>query len=261
MAGLLLAPGVQAQETDRMDRERLAAIVREAGLSAEVQRQRLDEALAKASTPRLYSDSLISLREWIGMAEDRPIFRITHNREAAVSSRIHTLLDGGRTALGLSGQGQTVLLIDDGFPRLTHVELTGRVDRRDEFSLQSTHATHVAGTIMAAGIWREARGMAPAARLRSHDWNNDVAEMAQAALDGIRVSNHSYGDPLGWTPDILGDGAWGWMGTPSISEVEDVQFGYYGETARDWDAVADAAAYLLIVKSAGNERERQGPPD
>jgi hypothetical protein len=259
LAVLLTAPGASGQE--QMDRERLASIVREASEAAAERSALLDDELAKRGAPRLYTDSLIAQREWIGMTADRPLFRITHNREAAVSSRIHTLLDGGRTALGLSGEGQRALLIDDGFPRLSHVELTGRVDRRDEFSLESTHATHVAGTILASGEWREARGMAPAATLRSHDWNNDLAEMAQAALDGIRVSNHSYGDPLGWTPNILGDGAWGWMGAPSISPLEDMQFGYYGETARDWDAVADAAAYLLIVKSAGNERERQGPPD
>ena len=244
-----------------MDRGRLEEMAREFTIRAAERRTRLDDALAKREAPRMYSDSLISLREWIGMAENRPIFRLTHNREAAVSSRVHTLLDGGTTALGLSGQGQTALLIDNGYPRLTHVELKERIDRRDEFSQEQTHATHVAGTILASGVWREARGMAPSAILRSHDWNNDLAEMAQAALDGIRVSNHSYGDPLGWTPNILGDGVWGWMGAPSISATEDFRFGYYGETAHDWDAVADAAAYLLIVKSAGNERDRQGPPD
>ena len=264
---MLLPLTVTAQQAQRVkpaertDRARLEAILQRETMRSREASVRLDEALSKRDAPRVYADSLIARREWIGLLEDRPVFRITHNREAAATSRINTLLDGGRTGLSLSGQGQTALLIDSGHPRQTHVELAGRVDKRDQFSTEQSHATHVAGTIAGGGVWREALGMAPAALIRSHDWTNDVAEMAQAALDGIRVSNHSYGDPLGWTPNVLGDGYWGWMGRPSISTVEDVQFGRYGETAAAWDEVAHASMHLLIVKSAGNERERQGPPD
>ena len=259
---ILALPDVaHARQDAHMDRDRLRALVTQATNQQQREQAALDEMLSKRPAPLLYSDSLIALRQWIGVGQRGPVFRITHNREAAASARIDALLTGGRTGLDLSGLGQMALLIDNGHPRLTHVELAGRVDRWDEFSVARTHATHVAGTIAASGAWREARGMAPSALIRSHDWNNDVAEMAQAALDGIRVSNHSYGDPLGWTPNILGDGYWGWMGRPSISAVEDVRFGYYGDEAAAWDEVAHAAAHLVIVKSAGNERERQGPPD
>ena len=252
----------QAVESgNRQDTQRLRDIIRLQRARALVETAALDRVVADSGVVRLFSDSSFAAREWIGLRGERPVMRITHNREAAATARIHTLLDGGSTGFNLSGAGQTVAVFDDGYPRLTHVELAGRVDRRDPFSTESTHATHVAGTVAAAGDWREARGMAPAALIRSHDWTNDVAELAEAALDGILVSNHSYGDPLGWTPNILGDGYWGWMGLPSISPREDAAFGFYGNEAAAWDEVADAAAHLVIVKSAGNERERQGPPD
>lgn len=261
-------PVAQAQEADpagkrtsQLDAERLRAFISRERARLTGESAALSKVVADSGLVRIYSDSLVAAREWVGLRGERPVLRITHNREAAASSRIHTLLEGGRTGLALSGQDQRVAVFDDGHPRLSHVELAGRVDRRDPFSVESTHATHVAGTIAASGEWREVRGMAPSALIRSHDWSNDVIEMAEAALDGVLVSNHSYGDPVGWTPNIQGDGYWGWMGYPSISATEDVQFGYYGTAAAAWDEIADAAAHMVIVKSAGNERERQGPPD
>lgn len=246
---------------NRMDSDRLRAFIEREQLRLNAESEALRKVVADSGLVRLYADSLVSAREWVGLRGERPVLRITHNREAAASARINTLLEGGRTGLGLSGQDLWVAVFDDGHPRLSHVELSGRIDRRDRFSVESTHATHVAGTIAASGAWREVRGMAPAARIRSHDWSNDIVEMAETALDGVLVSNHSYGDPVGWTPNIQGDGYWGWMGFPSLSATEDVLFGYYGATAAAWDEVAHAAAHLVVVKSAGNEREQQGPPD
>jgi hypothetical protein len=260
-ASLAQARQKNVESGSRLDAERLRDIARQQRARVSVETQALGRVVADSGLVRLFSDSSFAAREWVGLRGDRPIMRITHNREAAASSGIQALLEGGRTGFNLSGAGQTVAVFDDGHPRLTHIELAGRVDRRDPFSTESTHATHVAGTIAATGDWREVRGMAPAARIRGHDWTNDVAEMAEAALDGVLVSNHSYGDPLGWTPNILGDGYWGWMGLPSISSREDAAFGFYGVSAARWDDVADAAAHLVIVKSAGNERQRQGPPD
>ncbi len=85
--------------------------------------------------------------------------------------------------------------------------------------------------------------------------------MAAAAADGLLISSHSYGQPLGWTPNIQGDGYWGWMGDTSHSSTEDLRFGFYTEDALAWDEVAVAAPDYLIVKSAGNERAREGPLD
>jgi len=244
-----------------MDTDRLRAILVRLREQTEQEQGALSKASGDAAKTPLYSDSLIAAREWVGLRQGRPVMRITHNREAAASSGIDALHENGRSGLNLSGINQMVALFDNGHPRLTHVELSGRIERRDAFSTESSHSTHVAGTIAASGQWRDAMGMAPQARIRSHDWTNDVVEMAEVALEGIRVSNHSYGDPLGWTPNILGDGYWGWMGIPSVSEREDVSFGRYGQTAAIWDEIADAAAHLVIVKSAGNERAAQGPPD
>ncbi|MGA1495587.1 MAG: S8 family serine peptidase, partial [Rhodothermales bacterium] len=200
-----------------MDTDRLRAILERLREQTEQEQGALSKASGDAAKTPLYSDSLIAAREWVGLRQGRPVMRITHNREAAASSGIDALHENGRSGLNLSGINQMVALFDNGHPRLTHVELSGRIERRDAFSTESSHSTHVAGTIAASGQWRDAMGMAPQARIRSHDWTNDGVEIAEVALEGIRVSNHSYGDPLGWTPNILGDGYWGWMGIPSIS--------------------------------------------
>jgi len=60
------------------------------------------------------------------------------------------------------------------------------------------HATHVSGTIGAAGMVATAMGMAPGAQIDSYDWTNDLGEMTgrAMALPGeagkIQISNHSY---------------------------------------------------------------------
>ncbi|MCH8199725.1 MAG: S8 family serine peptidase, partial [Chloroflexi bacterium] len=120
-------------------------------------------------------------------------------------------------------------------------------------------AVAVLAHLIAAGVLASARGMATEALLEAYDWNNDAAEMADAAASGLSLSNHSYGSPAGWVDNLKGDGFWGWLGDPSIDPQEDYRFGYYDAVARTWDEIAAAAPTYLIVKSAGNERADRGP--
>ena len=116
----------------------------------------------------------------------------------------------------------------------------------------------MAGTLVAAGVNSGAKGMAPAAPLRAWDWNNDDSEMAAAAAAGLLVSNHSYGVATGWQYNSS-DGNWYWYGNPGISPVEDADFGYYNDSAADWDQIARNAPGYLVFKSAGNDRGDSGP--
>ena len=105
--------------------------------------------------------------------------------------------------------------------RTTHQEFGGRVTTHDGAGL-SSHATHVAGTMVASGVDASAIGMSNAATLRSYDWNSDTSEMAAAQLlpQPVSVSNHSYGQISGWIFNFFNDGLWVWFGDVAISELD-----------------------------------------
>lgn len=190
-----------------------------------------------------------------------PEYRITYNSGAAISTSTSPLHPGGSTEYNLAGAGMIVGEWDGGATRLSHQEFGGRAIQRDGAGTLSSHATHVAGTLIGGGVRAEAKGMAPEATLWAHDWNNDDAEMAAAAAQGLLVSNHSYGSISGWARgDWATEGLteWHWWGDVRVDSLEDYKFGWYNQAARNWDLIAVNAPYYLIVKSAGNDRSDGG---
>lgn len=101
------------------------------------------------------------------------------------------------------------------------------------------------------GVNPSARGMSNGAWLTAYDWNNDTGEMAGAAAEGTKVSNHSYGAVAGWHYDA---GDWYWFGDMGVDEEEDYQLGRYTSEARRYDEIMFNAPYYTICKSAGNDR-------
>lgn len=101
--------------------------------------------------------------------------------------------------------------------------------------------------------------MAPEARLEAYGWGYDEEGMTRAAQNGMFLSNHSYGVIRGWEKDFKCganvEGEWTWHGDISVSEVEDYNFGFYNEVARDWDSILYEARRFLTVVSAGNGRK------
>ncbi|MEA1890874.1 MAG: S8 family serine peptidase, partial [Pseudomonadota bacterium] len=192
-----------------------------------------------------------------------PVFYITENAVAADTVSTDNVWPGGTAGLNLDGSGMTVGEWDDGVVLDTHWEFTGRVTQVDNSPTDpSDHSTHVAGTLIAAGIIDPAaKGMAYAASLDAYDWNSDTAEMATAAAGGLLLSNHSYGTATGWLlidPLVIPQ-VWWWLGGADDSQIEDYNFGYYNTDAQLWDQIAFDAPYYLIVKSAGNDRDDIGP--
>ncbi|MBD3178465.1 MAG: S8 family serine peptidase [Candidatus Latescibacteria bacterium] len=188
--------------------------------------------------------------EIMGLSEGPPLYYILFNRDAAVSTRTDSVL-----SFTSGGEGFRLGIWDGGHVRSTHREFQQRVVLSGDASYRtSTHATHVGGTMVAAGVDSAARGMAPGAELVSYEWNNDESEVAEAAADGLLISNHSYGYVRGW----LKYGSWYWYGDININPTEDYLFGFYSERSRVWDEVANASPYCLIVSSAGNDRG-EGP--
>jgi len=202
-----------------------------------------------------------TIYELVGFEGEMPEYRITYNRIAAETTSTDLVYPTGGFGYDLTGRGMVIGEWDGGAVRLSHAEFNGRARQIDGSGSLSNHATHVAGTLMGGGAREEARGMAYEAELWAHDWNSDNAEMANAAAQGLLVSNHSYGTITGWA-----NGTWGsgtsqphWWGDPSVDSLTDFKFGWYNNAARVWDEIAFNAPYYLIVKSAGNDRSDNGP--
>jgi hypothetical protein len=194
-----------------------------------------------------------------------PIFTITEsNFQAGQTTRTNSFYTGGSLGLGLSGAGASVAgrlgVWDGGKVQNNHDEFGGRVQPQDNTTGFSTHSTHVAGTMVAAGLNSMARGMAPSASIKAWDFSNDDAEMAAASKD-LLISNHSYGQIAGWVfnETRTGNQKWEWYGNTSINDSEDYKFGIYDNQSQNWDRIAYNAPNYLIVKSVGNKRNENGP--
>ncbi|WP_193214814.1 MBG domain-containing protein [Luteolibacter marinus] len=186
---------------------------------------------------------------------DTPLYFTTQNANAAISTGANLT----RSTYAADGAGITIGIWDGGSARSTHQEFGGRVNVMDGAG-SVDHATHVGGTLAAAGVISSAKGMAPAATLDSYDWNSDVAEMTSRAATGanqpgkLYLSNHSYSYISGWNYVNNGSRVWEWWGNGTTSAGSEQDFGRYNTYTRDQDALAYSAPYYLIFRSAGNER-------
>ena len=180
-----------------------------------------------------------SFHELMSLTKDnQPVYYKTLNQNAAISTRVNHLNSGGSLGLDLDGQGMTAHIWDGGWVYTEHQEFDGpggddRVTIGDQENQYSDHGTHVTGTILAAGIEPEAKGMAPQANGVSFRWNQDVPEASAAAAEGMLLSNHSYGY--------------------NLSALADADIGAYLYDARDFDDIMYNAPFYLQVVSAGND--------
>lgn len=181
----------------------------------------------------------------VGVFSDgTPKYYQTHNRGAGQTTRADRVHTNGGAELNLNGENMIGGVWDGGRTRATHLLLENRVTQIDNPSSLSSHATHVAGTMIGTGsvMGGIAKGMAPEAELLAYDFLNDESEMTAAAATGLLVSNHSYGLRIDNLP------LW--------------RIGYYDDNARNLDNIAYNAPYYLPVCSAGNDRRSgQNPSD
>lgn len=190
-----------------------------------------------------------------------PVYLQTHNNIiAAATTGTNTVQPGGVLGLNLSGSNDflngKLAIWDGGSVYKQHQEFAGKTITYGDASIVSDHSTHVAGTMVAKGVYAPAQGMAfNASTLTSYDFNNDVSEMSGAAA-GLLLSNHSYGDEAGWNYNST-ESRWEWDGLPG--DTVDYTFGFYDSRAQSWDKIAYNAPYYLIVESAGNAHASTGP--
>ncbi|MDO8632170.1 MAG: S8 family serine peptidase, partial [Phycisphaerales bacterium] len=193
-----------------------------------------------------------------------PFYYVTYNRTAADTVSTDECWPGGSTNLSLTGAGVKLGIWDGGGVLTTHQEFGGRAVQSDVPPGFLDHSTHVAGTMIGAGLSLfagtgrpagQSKGMSFAASLDCYDWNSDTNEMAAAAAAGLLASNHSYGLSTGWYFGNLGAGqGWYWYGDVNVSTFEDYFFGFYSLESASWDTIAYKKPYYLIVKAAGNDR-------
>lgn len=193
----------------------------------------------------------------------RPKYYTTfNNSDAAVTARTNSFYENGSLGLNLNGNSSfldgRMGIWDSGMARASHQEFTNRLIIKDDASKLDQHATHVAGTMIAAGINTNARGMAWGAKeLQAYDFNSDIAEMT-AAADELIISNHSYGIDGGWIFNEKEDnGRWEWLGI--VGQNIDANFGRYDEDAAKLDELCYNAPHYLPVLAAGNTRSVNGP--
>ncbi len=150
------------------------------------------------------------------LASDERVFAVlgpirfkveTDNARSAAASHVPEVY---AAPYNLSGAGVTVSLFELGSAQANHVEFGDRftVFATGGAGSDNMHATHVAGTIGAAGLRPDAKGMAPAAKIYqfcvrtgsntcTNDWLVDKDQ--KLAPLGITVDNNSWGYVLGWT--------------------------------------------------------------
>lgn len=156
------------------------------------------------------------------IVDGRPVVGHTYNIVAQATNSAKTVVEGGSLGLGLTGKELPPIGVwDPGRVSTTHPEFGGRARFGDAAGSIGSHATHVAGTIAAAGIDARAKGFVPQARILAYSSSGDVGEMTAAARDGMLLSNHSYGSE---------------------------GFDYYP----NWDKVALVSEYYLPIRATGN---------
>ncbi len=204
-----------------------------------IEDKKLALSLAKIKGWQVFiEDSKGSFSELIKVDTERnPIYYSTYNYGAGLTARTNHLYTGGSLGLNIEGQNMIAGEWDGGAVLPTHELFEGRVTQMDGASSTHYHSTHVAGTIMGTDQVQggNARGMAFKANLHAYEWNSDQAEVAQAAANGLLISNHSYG----YNPGYL-----------SLH-----QFGKYDSDANTFDDIMYNAPYYLFVAAAGNARD------
>ncbi|HEX7421422.1 MAG TPA: S8 family serine peptidase, partial [Thermoanaerobaculia bacterium] len=177
----------------------------------------------------------------------------SENAVSAALSNVTPLFSG---PYNLSGQGVSLSYFELAQADASHKEFNGRLTSHTPFVGSATrdvqHATHVAGTMIAAGIDPLAKGMAPSATLDEYDANNDNFLDLKNALTS-RSDNNSWGYILGWctSGDCVSAGfVWG---------DSDLYYGGYDflVTAPLDKITRDVG--VLMVHSAGNDAQNIGP--
>ncbi len=164
-----------------------------------------------------------------------------------------------RREFSFRGTGVRVAVYDEGGIHTLHEEFrdTASASSRAanvDVPTPDDHATQVAGVIGAAGVDKDAEGVAPLIALRGFGWTR-TAESVRLHAAEFDITNHLYGRKQGW--EWPPGGQIYWYG--AANETEDSLFGKYSLESRDFDATLYDLPKALAVVSAGNDRDDVAP--
>jgi len=158
----------------------------------------------------------------------------------------------------LNGSGVVLSYFELSAADSTHQEFQGRLTTHFPANASTgdrVHATHTGGTMIAAGINPQAKGMAPAATLHGYDACDDCDWLGdkdtQLPIVGSIADNNSWGYILGWCDEGKGCSGFVWTGN-------DEYIGGYDSTDAAIDEIARTGS-TLMVHSAGNDGTNFGP--
>ncbi len=217
---------------------KISSLISEMEMEQEAKLKKIDELIKSKGlrvSEKTSDGSQVALKD-IG-TDGTPLYYTTLNDPASQTSRAHTLYDNGLLHLGLTGTNMEVGVWDSGAALSSHQEFDTRAKNTDNAREVSLHATLVTGNLISAGVEPSAKGVAYGAKALSYDWSRDKIEVAEAAANGLLLSNHSYG--------ILSD------------RVPEWYFGAYLKITQDWDRIMYNAPYYLMVAAAGNAQKSQ----
>ncbi|HVT43737.1 MAG TPA: S8 family serine peptidase [Thermoanaerobaculia bacterium] len=154
----------------------------------------------------------------------------------------------------LTGEGVIASVLDCGSAQANHPEFTGRLTSNSGTGAVS-HPTHVSGTIGAAGVRADAKGMAPRVRIQQFDLNCPAGDFEPIKRDslgrlGVHADNNSWSFTLGWS--LRSAGSWAFF----------INTEFFGAYSPFESAVLDrlsSESGTLIVFSSGNENDDTGP--
>ncbi len=252
---------VLSQNLDLRDPLKRAEVVRQLKEIEDARKKEAWERAAKMGIPTQGMTPGGGRFELQYFEDGKPVYHASGNANAAISTAAHQVRGVG--PFNVTGANITVGIWEaGGIPRVAHQEFVGRIAVKDGATVVTDHATHVTGTIGAAGVNSVVRGMAPGARLDAYDSSSAISEMTSAGASApaqtgrLFISNHSYGPLAGW------DGTT-WYGrfTDNGNAADDIEddFGRYSSTSRDHDSLCFALPYYLPVFSAGNHRNDVPP--
>ncbi len=206
-------------------------------------------------------EATIPSQSLMALASDETVLAIVGPRKLKVASDNAVTAQVSKVDIvqappyGLSGDGVIVSLFELAAGQASHVEFEGRVTLPESTvggaSADKRHATHVTGTIAAAGLRPSAKGMAPKARVHQFCVNYETNQCTGEWLDlkndnlaplNVTVDNNSWGYVWGW-----------WDGDLPVWSGTDIYWGAYDLIlASPLDKIANDKD-ILFVHSAGND--------
>jgi Subtilase family len=177
-----------------------------------------------------------------------PFREVPQNRRAAQASNVD---DVHAAPYNLTGQGQVVVVSELSEAQGSHPEFEGRMTTEGGVTEDDLvfHATHVSGTVGAAGLRADAKGMAPKATIRQFNVTGGTFAHLRLLREklpaiGAVADNVSLGIPLGWCEGCEGQ-------YPAWLDEEEYYGAYDADVTAPFDEIVKETG-TLIVFAAGN---------